>query len=83
MPPLDAKTIHDVLSGLAVEDRLAALLITIIESNPAALAVSLRMVRVTETLSKGLSEINRFKISDAMRNSADRLVSNALHLNTE
>jgi hypothetical protein len=83
MPP-DAKTIHDMLSGLAVEDRLAALLITIIETNPNALAVSLRMVRVTTTISKDLSPLNKFKVGEAMRDAADRLEQDhAVHIGSD
>jgi 23S rRNA C2498 (ribose-2'-O)-methylase RlmM len=74
MPPDDAKTIiHDTLATLPVEERLSALLVSIIQANPNALAVSLRLVRVTATMSKGLSNINRFKVSEAMRDAADKL----------
>ncbi len=72
MPP-DARTIQDTLRGLAIEDRLAALLMSIIECNPNALAVSLRMVAVTAKMSEGLSSESRFKISEAMRDAADVL----------
>ncbi len=72
MPP-NARIIHESLNGLPVEDRLSALLVSIIQSNPNALAVSLRMVSVTAALSKGLSPLNKFKVSEAMRDAADQL----------
>jgi hypothetical protein len=67
------KTIEEVLRVLPVADRLSALLISIIERNPDALAVSLCMLNATTTLSKRLSAANRVKVAEAMRDRADVL----------
>ena len=72
MPP-KAEQIRKLLRDLPVEDKLAALLVSIIESNSNALAVSLRMVAVTAKLSEGLSAANRFRVAEAMRDAADLL----------
>ncbi len=83
MPP-EAKIIHDTLNGLPVEDRLSALLLSIMQANPNALAVSLRLVTVTAMLSKGLSQVNRFKVSEAMRDTADALERyHAVHISSD
>ena len=50
MPRKAQQAIDEVLATLPVEDRLSALLISIIERNPDALAVSLTMISATTKL---------------------------------
>jgi hypothetical protein len=63
----------NLLADMQVEDRLGVLLFAIVEADPAALAVSLRMLNATVALSARLSATNRFKISTALRDAADTL----------
>jgi hypothetical protein len=58
---------------MPVEDQLAIMLIAIVQANPGALSVSLRMLRATVKLSERLSDANWFKVSEALRNAADAL----------
>ncbi len=69
----NAKIIHDVLNNLPIEDRLAALLASIIASNPNGLAVSLRMISVTAKMSQGLSSQSRYRLAERLRDVADVL----------
>jgi hypothetical protein len=71
MPPKVAK-VRELLSAMPVEDQLSLLLIAIIEINPSALGVSLRMLGATVKLSEHLSAENRFRVSEAMRDHADK-----------
>jgi len=73
MPRKAQQAIDEVLATLPVEDRLSALLISIIERNPDALAVSLTMISATTKLSRGLSVENRIRVAEAMRDRADLL----------
>ena len=67
------RVIDAALRDLPVADRLSALLISIIEHNPDALAVSFRMLNATKALSKGLSVESRIRVAEAMRDRADVL----------
>ena len=71
MPPKIGE-VCELLRGMPVEDQLVIMLIAI-EANPGALSVSLRMLRATVKLLERLSNANRFKISEALRNAADAL----------
>lgn len=72
MPP-KAGQIRTLLHGLPVEDQLAMLLVAIIEANSDALSISQRMLGATVRLTEHLSAEHRFKLSEAMRDAADRL----------
>ena len=72
MPPKVGE-VCELLRGMPVEDQLAIMLLAIVQANPGALSVSLRMLRATVKLSERLSDANRFKISEALRNAADAL----------
>ena len=72
MPPKVGK-VCELLRGMPIEDQLAIVLIAILQANPCALSVSLRMLRATVKLSEPLSDANRFKISEALRDAADAL----------
>jgi hypothetical protein len=68
--------IKTLLRDLPVEDKLTVLVGSIIESCPQpnnALAVSLRMARVTAMLSKDLSTERRYRVAEALRTFADQL----------
>jgi len=41
--------VHELLRGMPVEDQLVIVLIAIVQANPGALSVSLRMLRVTSS----------------------------------
>jgi hypothetical protein len=69
----DRRTIERLLRGLDVADRLAALLETIIRTNPDAIFVSKSMISATMTLSSRLSLEKRFAIAEALRDAADQL----------
>jgi hypothetical protein len=51
MPPEVAK-VRELLSAMPVEDQLALFLIAIVEANPSALSISLRMLSATVKLSQ-------------------------------
>ena len=58
---------------MPVEDQLALLLIAIIEINPSALSIAQRTLGATVRLTEHLSAKHRYKISETMRDAADRL----------
>ena len=72
MPPKVGE-VCELLRGMPVEDQLVIMLIAIVQANPGAFSVSLRMLRATVKLSERLSDANRFKISVALRNAAAAL----------
>lgn len=67
------QAIDEALRGMPVVDRLSALLVSIIEVNPGALNVSLKMLNATMALSRGLCLEDRIRIAEAMRDRADVL----------
>jgi hypothetical protein len=72
MPPKVGE-VCELLRGMPIEDQLAIVLIAIEQANPGALSVSLCMLRAIVKLSERLSDANRFKISEALRDAADAL----------
>jgi hypothetical protein len=72
MPP-KAEQICSLLRSMPAEDQLPLLLVAIVEANPDALSIAQRMLGATGRLSEHLSAEKRFKVSDAMRDLADRL----------
>jgi hypothetical protein len=62
-----------MLHDLPIEDQLATLLLAILDDNNDALSVSLRLTYAIRRLSAEQSGINRFRISEELRNLADAL----------
>lgn len=72
-----------MLHGLPIEDQLAALLLAIIDDNNDALAVALRLTYAIRRLSEQQSAESRFKISEALRDLADKTERPAIVAHTE
>jgi hypothetical protein len=73
MLPPNAAKIRSVLRDLPVEARLSELLVSIVETDSKAVAVSKRLLDCTLLMSRWLSDGDRFKLSEAMRDAADNL----------
>lgn len=72
MPP-DVKKVRELMCKLPVQDRLAMLLLAILDADTDALNASLRLTYCIRRISAQQSPQNRFAISEALRDLADRL----------
>jgi hypothetical protein len=77
MPP-EVKKVRELMRRLPIEDRLACLLIAIVDNDSAALNVSTRLTFAVERLTMQQNAANRFKVSTTLRDLADRLEHPAL-----
>ena len=57
---MSGRRVLDVLKGLPLDDRLAVLVLSIVESNPAAGAIGIRMAEVTGQMSERLGRPSRY-----------------------
>jgi hypothetical protein len=67
----NARKIHNTLRVLPVDDRVAALVVSLIERRPDAVDSVLSLIAAIGVLTRGLSLVNRFALAEAMRDCAD------------
>jgi hypothetical protein len=72
MPP-DARKIMAALRSLPVEDRMAMLVMSIVEADGSALTVAKRMLNANIMMARGMSASNKFLLAELMRDAADAL----------
>jgi hypothetical protein len=70
MPP-NARKIHSMLRGLSTDDKVAALVVSLIERRPDAVDSTLSLIAAIGVLTRNLSLVNRYALSEAMRDCAD------------
>ena len=71
--PREVKQVRELLRGLPPEDQLGSLLITIMDLNNDALAISLRLLSALSIISECQGTLSRYKLAGLMRDVADRL----------
>ena len=75
-PPHEAETaraLHDVLCGLPLHDRLAALVVSIVESDPGAVAAVENLVSVAVIMARHMSPAQRTAIVWHLREKTSEL----------
>jgi hypothetical protein len=80
MPRKTVQEMDALLLEFPIGDRLGMLVMNIISHNSDALAVALRMVRITAAMSHGLGEANRYRVANKMRDEADLLEKQQLEI---
>ena len=70
---MSREALDAALRDMDREDRLAALVLAIIDADNDALEISLRMLNALLVMSRRQSLKNKFRIGDALRDVADRL----------
>jgi hypothetical protein len=70
---LNARIINAVLHELPADDRLAALICSVIERKPQAMSALVSMVAVIGVMSRHLSDTNRIALAEIFRGCADHI----------
>jgi hypothetical protein len=70
---MSGRRVLEVLKELPLDDRLAVLVLAIVECNSAAEAVGIRLAEVTGRMSERLNRQSRYRVADKLRDVADRL----------
>jgi hypothetical protein len=73
MSPQNARAIDDALGDLPLDDRLAALLVSIITRRLQAVDAVVSMVAVIGAMTRGLSVANWFALAELLRDCADTI----------
>lgn len=72
-PEQKIAALHALLDAMPRADRLGCLVLAIIEQDSDALEVSLRMINATHRMSSRLSKVDKFRVAEKLRDTADRL----------
>jgi hypothetical protein len=67
----NVRAIHKMLCGLPLDDRLAALIVSLIERKPDAVDSVLSLIAVIGVMTRGLGVIKSFALAEALRDCAD------------
>lgn len=73
MSPDQARAVDQVLGDLPLDDRLVALVVSIITRKPQAIPAVLSMIAATAAMTRGLSHNNRVMIAELLRDCADHV----------
>lgn len=71
MSPEGNRAVDAALAGLSVDDRIAALVVSILTRRPQAVRAVLLMIAATVSLTRGLSHRDKVMLAECMRDAAD------------
>jgi hypothetical protein len=67
------RAIDEALRGLSVDDKIAALILSLIEYRPDAVGAVVSLIATIGVMTRGLSQTNQVMLAELLRDCADRV----------